>query len=59
MPSSITTRHNNVRCSFTEADHRYWYGDSDDETSKFQNALISVSTLVHQFSNPFDELACA
>lgn len=59
MPSSITTRHNDVRCSFTESDHKYWYGDSDDETSKFQNELISVSTLVHQFSNPFDELACA
>lgn len=59
MPSSITTRHNGVRCSFTEADHKYWHGDDDDETSKFQNALISVSTLVHQFSQPFDELACA
>lgn len=54
MPSSITTRHNGVRCSFTEADHRYWFGDDDDETSKEIRRLISVSTLVHQFSSPFD-----
>lgn len=59
MPSSVKIKHRNTVCSFTEADHKYWTGPDDDEKSKLFHELISVSTLVHQFQQPFDEAKVA
>lgn len=59
MPSSISTKHNGVKCTFEEAAHRYYHGECASETDRYMGEMISVSTLVHQFAPPFDQSKCA